>query len=285
MIAEVDCPVYNAEQTVSGGAAPSPPYSLPQRLRSGYHAFWYWLGEGLAWSRGLYRERPVEQLTHLSGSQQARIALLRRQFGVRFEQQCSALTTLKNYDYLDILDQAWTAWGQPRPVGGVVHDVGSSNFWYARALHAFFTPAALTGVEVEGYRIYYNGYSRWDYARGYVQSLPQTTFEIADYAQYEQPADTIMAWYPFVTPAPVLAWRMPLAFLAPQALFARIAMNLNPSGVFVMVNQGPEEADAAAEYCRHAGLRIESSCEVRLTLRRRRKPPVVSWWRRPYIHR
>ena len=285
MIAEVDCPVYNAEQAVSGGAVPSPPYSLPQRLRSGYHAFWYWLGEGLAWSRGLYRERPVEQLTHLSGSQQARIALLRRQFGVRFEQQCSALTTLKNYDYLDILDQAWTAWGQPRPVGGVVHDVGSSNFWYARALHAFFTPAALTGVEVEGYRIYYNGYSRWDYARGYVQSLPQTTFEIADYAQYEQPADTIVAWYPFVTPAPVLAWRMPLAFLAPQALFARIAMNLNPSGVFVMVNQGPEEADAAAEYCRHAGLRFESSCEVRLTLRRRRKPPVVSWWRRPYIHR
>ncbi|MEQ1795375.1 MAG: hypothetical protein ABL970_14430, partial [Nitrospira sp.] len=219
-------------------------------------------------------------LTHLSGSQQARVASLRRQFDVRFEQHAAALTTLKNYDYLDILDQAWTAWGQPRPVGGAVQDVGSSNFWYAQALHAFFVPSALTGVEVEGHRIYYNGYSRWDYARGYVRNLPQTTFEIADYAQYEQPADTIVAWYPFVTAAPVLAWRMPLAFLAPQALFARIATNLNPSGVFVMVNQGPEEADVAAGLCRQAGLKFESSCEVRMTLRRRRVPPVVSWWRR-----
>ena len=280
MIAEIDCPVQDAEDTLPAVVAPAPRYSLAQRLRSSYHSFWYWLGEELAWSRGLYRERPVEQLTHLSGSQQARIASLRRRFDVRFEQHCASLTTLKNYDYLDILDQAWTGWGQPRPIGGLVHDVGSSNFWYAQALHAFFIPSALTGVEVEGHRIYYNGYSRWDYARGYVHGLPQTTFEIADYAQYAQPADTIVAWYPFVTPAPVLAWRMPLAFLAPQALFARIAMNLNPSGVFVMVNQGPEEADVAADLCRHAGLKFESSCEVRMTLRRRRVPPVVSWWRR-----
>ena len=280
MIAEVDCPAQDQEQALPLMVAPPPGYSLLQRLRSGYHAFWYWLGDGLEWSRGLYQERPVGQLIQLSGSQQARIASLRRQFDVRFEQHCAAQTTLKSYDYLDILDQAWTAWGKPRPVGGVVHDVGASNFWYARALHAFFLPSALTGVEVEGHRIYYNGYSRHDYAQGYVRDLPQTSFVVADYAQFEQPADTIVAWYPFVTPAPVLAWRMPLTFFAPRALFARIARNLNPSGVFVMVNQGPEEADTAAEHCRQAGLQFESSCELRATLRRRRVPPVVSWWRR-----
>jgi hypothetical protein len=261
MIAQIDYSVQDAERTLPALATSSPRYSLPQRIRSGYHAFWYWLGEGLEWSRGLYQERPVGQLIQLSGSQQARIAALRRRFDVRFEQHCAAFTTLKNYDYLDILDQAWTAWGQLRPVGGVVQDVGASNFWYSRALHAFFLPAALTGVEVEGHRIYYNGYSRRDYAQGYVRNLPQTSFVIADYAQYQQPADTIVVWYPFVTPAPVLAWRMPLTFFAPQALFARIAMNLNPSGVFVMVNQGPEEADVAADHCRQAGLKLESSCE------------------------
>ena len=180
MIAEVEYPVQEAERTLPAVVTSAPRYSLPQRIRSGYHAFWYWLSEGLEWSRGLYRERPVGQLTHLSGSQQARIAVLRRQFDVRFEQHCAALTTLKSYDYLDILDQAWAAWGQPRPVGGVVHDVGSSNFWYARALHAFFLPSALTGIEVEGHRIYYNGYSRHDYAQGYVHNLPQAEFVIAD---------------------------------------------------------------------------------------------------------
>lgn len=281
MIAEVEYLGHDAEETLPVVATPSPRYSLPQRMRSGYHAFWYWLCEGLCWSRGIHRERPAGELDGVSGCQQARIAALRRQFSVRFERHYGALTALKSYDYLDILDQAWTAWGQPRPVGGVVHDVGASNFWYARALHAFFIPSVLTGVEVEGYRIYYNGYSRWDYAQGYVQNVPQTSFVVADYAQYEQPADAIVAWYPFVTAAPVLAWRMPLAFLAPQALFARIAMNLNPSGVFVMVNQGPEEAEVAAGLCRQAGLVFEHSCAVRSTLRRRRVPPVVSWWRHP----
>ncbi|MEQ1655399.1 MAG: hypothetical protein ABL960_06840, partial [Nitrospira sp.] len=41
-------------------------YSFSQRLRSGYHAFWYRLGEGLRWSRGIYRERPVVQLSALA---------------------------------------------------------------------------------------------------------------------------------------------------------------------------------------------------------------------------
>ncbi|MDQ1290896.1 MAG: hypothetical protein QG615_690, partial [Nitrospirota bacterium] len=47
-------------------------------IRSGYHSFWHWLGEGLEWSSGLYQERPVGQLIQLSGSQQARVAALRR---------------------------------------------------------------------------------------------------------------------------------------------------------------------------------------------------------------
>ena len=106
MIAEIDYSVQDTDRTLPAVVTSAPRYSLPQRIRSSYHAFWYWLGEGLEWSRGIYLERPVPQLTHLSGSQQARIALLRRQFDVRFEQHCAALTTLKSYDYLDILDHA-----------------------------------------------------------------------------------------------------------------------------------------------------------------------------------
>lgn len=98
--------------------------TLRQWLRSGFHALRCRLGERLCWSRGLYRERPVGQLAHLSRGQQMRVALLRRRFDVRFEEYCAALTTLKNYDYLDMLDQAWMARGEPRPTGGVVHDVG-----------------------------------------------------------------------------------------------------------------------------------------------------------------
>jgi hypothetical protein len=279
MIAEVVSPVAGEGQALPVCVPPAPQkYSLSQRLRSGYHAIWYRLGEGLCWSRGVYHERPVGQLDHLSGCQHTRIAVLSRRFAVRFEQQAEHLTALKNYDYLGILEQAWSAWGRPRSVGGVVHDVGSSNFWYAPVLHAFFRPSELIGVEVEGHRIYYNGYSRWDYARGYVQDLPNTQFVIQDYTRFDEQADVVTAWYPFVTPAPVLAWRMPLSVLSPAAIFQRIAGNLKSNGLFVMVNQGVEEAAIAAMHCRQAGLELLTSCELRSTLRKRRVPPVVSCW-------
>ena len=124
MPTEVEYPVSDEARSLPVAATiPTPRYSLPQRLWSGYHAFWYRLGKGLAWSRGAYRERPVGKLDHLSGCQQARIASLQRHFAVRFEQQAEHLTALKSYDYLDILEQAWSAWGRPRSVGGLVHDV------------------------------------------------------------------------------------------------------------------------------------------------------------------
>lgn len=282
MAAEVTCPVSKVDQALPPAGTVIPRrYSLHQRLRSGYHAMWYRLGEGLCWSRGVYRERPAGYLNHLSGCQQAKIAMLRRRFEVRFEQEAEHLTALKRYDYLDILEQAWSAWERPRSVGGVMHDVGSSNFWYASVLQAFFQPNELTGVEVEGYRIYYNGYSRWDYARGYVHDLPNTHFVIGDYARFEQQADVVTAWYPFVSPAPVLAWRMPLSLFSPLELFRRVALNLKANGLFVMVNQGEEEATAAAVWCGEAGLKFRNSCELRATLRRRRIHPVVSCWSLP----
>jgi hypothetical protein len=215
----------------------------------------------------------------LSGCQQARIARLGRRFSVSFERHCERETAIRNYDYLDILEQAWSAWGQPLPVGGSVHDIGSSNFWYVRALHAFFRPMELIGIEVEGHRIYRNGYSRVDYARGYVEGLPRTRFMAVDYRLVDQPADVVTAWYPFVTPAPVLAWRLPLSLLAPESLFRRVARNLTPDGMFVMVNQGIEEMTTAATVCCRAGLEFLTLCEVRSTLRARRTPPVVSWWK------
>jgi len=73
---------------------------------------------------------------------------------------------------------------------------------------------------------------------------------------------------------------MPLRVLSPRALFMQIADNLRPSGLFVMINQGIEEAGIAFEFCRRAGLLFESFCEVRGMVRPRRITPVVSWWRR-----
>ena len=144
-------------------------------------------------------------------------------------------TSLNNYEYLDILDHAWSASGAPgRPTparDGLLCDVGCASFWYAAALEAFFRPRAMVGVDVEGYRLFKDGRTRSDYAAGYVGQRPNARFVVADYLGYAEPADVITAWFPFLTPRAILAWRLPLSLLRPERLFRQIHHNLRPGGM------------------------------------------------------
>lgn len=273
---------FHAPRLVQAPApSPSSPnhrYSLGQRCRSLYHALWFGLSERIRWSRKPYHEVPVGRLTDLETGQSACIESLQARYGVCFESRYGRHTSLANYAYLDLLDQAWAAADRPVPTGGLVTDVGCANFWYAQTLHRFFRPAKLTGVDVEGYRLYPTGYSRYDAAAGYVADLPQTSFVTVDYCEMDEQVDVITAWFPFVTPTPVLAWRLPLTVFSPERLFASIARNLAAGGTLFMVNQGTDEADVAAGYCRQAGLRSQGCWVHPRPLRPRPHPPVASWW-------
>jgi SAM-dependent methyltransferase len=193
----------------------------------------------------------------------------------------NSATSANNYEYLDILDRAWAESGLTRPCGGVVCDIGCASFWYAATLQAFFGPRELVGVEVEGYRLFRDGHTRIDYASGYVSELSNTRFVVADYVACELPADVITAWFPFVTPAAILAWRLPLSLLKPERLFARIHHNLRPDGLFVMVNHGAEEAALAGALCSAAGLRRSFQfAEPGWFSGHRGSPAVLSCWAR-----
>ncbi len=256
----------------------TPPYSILLRCRSLYNGLWFRLSEGIRWSRRPFHETPIGRLSRLAAWQIARIDKLQARYGVRFESHYNHHTALANYAYLDLLDQAWGSKNRPVPQGIVVTDVGCANFWYARTLHAFFRPATLTGVDVEGFRPYPTGHSRYDAACGYIADLPQTSFLVANYCDVEKRSDLITAWFPFVTPLPVLAWRLPLTLFSPEQLFDRIARNLTPQGLFFMVNQGNDEAAIAANYCRRAGLSLVDQWVHPRPLRARPHPPVASWW-------
>jgi hypothetical protein len=140
---------------------------------------------------------------------------------------------------------------------------------------------AFTGVEIEAYRLYRDGHTRRDYAMGYLAQVPHARFLVADYTGLDSPADLITAWFPFLTPATILAWRLPLRLLRPAALFARIGRNLCANGQFMMVNHGAAEAAIAARFCIAAGLKLEFQVETASSLSRNRgKPAILSCWRR-----
>jgi SAM-dependent methyltransferase len=256
-------------------------YSLLQRLRSLRHRFWYGVSESVRWSRGTYREKVAGELPDLPLEQAQRIAALKSRYQVCFEAGLSAATSVRNYEYLGILDEAWAGAGLARPEAGSLCDVGCASFWYAAALHAFFRPQSLVGVELEGHRLFNDARTRIDYAAGYVAPLPNTRFALADYLAFREPADVITAWFPFVTPAAILAWRLPLSLLAPERLLRRVRDNLNPAGHFLMVNHGPEEAGLAGRLCSAVGMTMRSRGTASCVLcGYREAPPVVSIWTR-----
>jgi SAM-dependent methyltransferase len=254
-------------------------YSWVQRLRSLRHRLSLGISERLRWSRGPYREKPARELPVLPAERAQRIAALRDRYQARFESELGVSSSLNNYEYLDILDGAFRGAALTRE-GGVVCDVGSASFWYAPALHAFFRPQRLIGVEVEGHRLLRGFRSRIDYARGYVSLVPNAEFVVADYAAYSRSADVITAWFPFLTPNAILAWRLPLSLLAPARLIARVRDNLAPGGIFFMANHGPREAQRAEELCIAAGLMLVWKGGTSSVLGTHRlEPPMVSLWR------
>lgn len=201
-------------------------------------------------------------------------------YGVAFEHALSQPTALDNHAYLDLLERAFAALGVAVPQGGRVQDAGSAGFRYAAALDAFFQPAALTGIEVEGHRLLRDGRSRIDHARGYVAPFPHARFVVADYAVFDEPADVITMFYPFVTVAPLLAWRLPLKVFAPEAWFARAARNLIPGGLLVVVSHGDDEAGIAKRLCGAQSLIALGEFRDNAPLQPRPRPAVVTLWRR-----
>lgn len=259
-------------------------YSSLQRLRSLRHRFWYAVSERIRWSRGAFEETPARELCSANIEQSQRIAALRDRYQVQFEQRMSAATSVNNYEYLDILDRGWSESGMGRPAGGELCDVGCASFWYAATLQTFFRPDRMVGVEVEGHRLFRDGRTRIDYAAGYLRSLPGARFAnaqfiIADYTTYREPADLITSWFPFLTPAAILAWRLPLTLLAPGRLFLQIRHNLRPNGMFFMVNHGEAEWALAEKLCIAAELRCAACWSEPGSLSgHRMQPPWLSWW-------
>ena len=249
------------------------------RLRSAYHRCWYEITHGIKWPRRHYHEQPAQALPEaLTFQQRDRIKLLQDTYNVRFENEFHSFTALENYEYLDLFDQLKEKLHWQPNLQQELIDVGSLNFYYASALNTFFHPKQLQGIELEGYRVYTNFYSRFDYAQCYIRPFSNTTYTVMDFCDFHGTADGITCFYPFVKPEPLIAWRLPLKVFQPQRLVEHCVRILKTGGFLLMINHGEEEGGLAYDLAQNSGLSLHGKPHPLSPLFSRAEIPIASLW-------
>ncbi|MBY0404274.1 MAG: hypothetical protein K2X66_10275 [Cyanobacteria bacterium] len=130
-------------------------------------------------------------------------------------------------------------------------DVGAKNWSYVKAIHAFLCKNAkidaLVGIELDGYQVYQDFKTRYDYAQYFIQGLNNTQYRVGDVFSFkpeEKQFDVISYFLPFVFIEPLLAWGLPSQYFKPSLLLAHLYQLLKPGGVLILVNQGEDECKA-----------------------------------------
>lgn len=139
----------------------------------------------------------------------------------------------------------------PQPISpATVLEPGCQDFARLPALSAFFPKALITGVEIDPYPVLRGFHSRFDKAE-YYRSLGADPgrhhYRAGDFFRWHEPADLVIAFYPFVSANPALAWGLPKEFGRPEPWIASFRRNLKPGGTLVVVHQGEWEQEAFDE--------------------------------------
>lgn len=141
-------------------------------------------------------------------------------------------------------------------------DAGSKNFSYAQAIHAILRFAGefkedpafeVTGVELDAYRRYADGYTRAAYAQAFCQPLSDVHYQIGDIFTQTDSYTIISHFLPFLSPDPLLKWGLPLRYFQPARLLIHLCSLLQPGGLLIIINQGEWEAQAQRELIETAG--------------------------------
>jgi hypothetical protein len=130
-------------------------------------------------------------------------------------------------------------------------DVGCKNWAYLPAQVAFAQTLAraatdwtFTGIELDGYRRYANGFFRADYGHLMAKQAPQAQYILGDVMSLQEPKfDVVSCFFPFVFADTLLAWGLCLKYFEPAAMLKHMLGLLKVGGVFLSVHLGQEEAE------------------------------------------
>ena len=155
----------------------------------------------------------------------------------------------QNLFYLEMLERALSEVDVQIPRAIVAADIGPSDWFYVKALYAALKwwknsdgrEVQLTGYEADAFRVYPNGFSRYDFARSYIQGLEKVKYMPEKFIPQPENYDLITMLFPFVFIKDHLKWGLPFRRFDPIKLLGDVWGSLKPGGVLIIVNQGEVE--------------------------------------------
>lgn len=236
-----------------------PTLETPQRLQSVWNRLWLGWRNRLQWQRAAYHEPPEPKSDLFTGRPDAE-SLLEREADLlarydlaNLHRQAGRLRYLESLTFLShaeaLLPFDSPVWEVPTPLTWL--DVGAKNWGYVDGLYALLkarrgSAFELTGLELDGWRIYHDFHSRADYARAYIADKPEARYLVGDVLQHTDTYDVVSCFLPFVFLEPCLAWGLPAEAFQPVRFLQHMAQRVNPGGVLLLVNQDATEAQEQA---------------------------------------
>lgn len=262
-----------------------PSLSVTESLHSKRNRLFLRLRQSLRFQRRGYREtgfRAEERAKRLESLDESARALwlgMEERYGFRaFERTLSLVHYEKNLATLWTLEQFFT-----NPEKGLaIVEPGCQDFSRLPAIARFFRPRSVTGIELDPYPILSDFHSRADRAR-YFRSLvsAQTNYAGEDFFRWAGKAEVLLAFYPFVSPHPALAWGLPAEFGNPRLWARAVADALPPGGFALLVHQGPWEEECFDAARAEFPLRLEHRAVAQCPFSPHPYPPHASLYRMP----
>lgn len=194
-------------------------------------------------SRKNYSEKPQDLSGIFENKEQENFYnILKNKYGSLLSQNTTCRNFLLNIYYLNVFDKYFS---EKEKDNISILDIGSKNWEYVKSEYVFFKSfserVTLNGIELDGFRMCSNLYSRYEIAKFYTKDLPNTNYIQGDFLKHNQKYDYIIWILPFITKTPLVKWGLPLKYFKPPEMLFHAYNLLNDDGELLIINQGEEE--------------------------------------------